>query len=101
MDGVNQVLAKTIVPVPVFDTYRGEKIGKTIPANTTFGYLTKRDTWLQLTTGYWVSCGTNYQYIQLVNTAPPPPPPAPVVTAKHTILVDELGRLSVDGLPYE
>lgn len=92
--------AKTLVTVPVFLDYRGEKTGKTIPANTTFGYLTKRDTWLQLTTGAWVSCGTNYQYITLINT-PPPPPPVPVTTAKHVILINDIGQISVDGQPYE
>jgi len=93
--------AKALVNVPVFLDYRGDKNGKSIAAGTVFPYLVKRDTWLQLTSGAWVSCGTNYQYIQLISVVTPPPPPPPTIHAKHVILIDEFGRMSVDGLPYE
>lgn len=99
--------ALTLQPVAVFDSKAGSKIGKTIPAGTTFEFAEKSGVWLRRLDGTWVSCGSAFQYISIIDystTTPPPPPPidppSPDVPT-HTIRVNPQGKISIDGLPYE
>jgi hypothetical protein len=99
--------AITLQPVAVFDSKAGSKIGKTIPAGTTFEYAEQSGVWLRRLDGTWVSCGSSFQYISIIDysTTPPPPPPPPTPPSAdnpvHNIRINHLGQISVDGLPYE
>jgi hypothetical protein len=56
--------------------------------------------------GNWAKLGgsrTGYVNMRSVRiiAEPPPPPPVPSTKVVHTLLIDEQGRISLDGLPYE
>ncbi len=91
--------AKVISTVAVWNKDRTAKIG-TLSTGVTFAYTNRAGTWIQKQDGNWVNAGSNWQYVQLISTAPVTPP-VPVVTSKHVVRVNDLGQLSVDGLPYE
>ena len=85
----------------VRSTAGGDVIG--MLAVGTFIVFTQEGNWAKLggsRTGY-----VNMRSVQVLASDPdvPPPPPPPPTSLKvvHTILVDELGRVSLDGLPYE
>ena len=94
--------------VAVFDLFQGAKTGAMINALTVFNWKVKQANWLQLVDNTWVNCGSSFQYVNIqtyptdvVVPPPPPPPPPPVgVTVTHTILIDNTGRISIDGGAY-
>ena len=92
--------------VAVFDAFQGLKTGATINALTVFTWKVKQANWLQLIDNTWVNCGNVFQYVNILtyptpDVPPPPPPPPPVgVTVTHTILIDNTGRISIDGGAY-
>jgi len=61
-------------------------------------------TWLHVERGWSnarVGEGMTGGDITWRNTATPPPPPPPIgIVVTHTILIDNSGRISVDGAPY-
>lgn len=69
--------------------------------------------WGQLANGKWIPMLQNgrmkVRFISTISVPPPPPPPPPPVPVDptpssapvHRILVNETGKISLDGLPYE
>lgn len=60
--------------------------------------------WGLLTNGDWVILvknGKDQVAFVSAGTTPPPVVIPPVDLSKHTIKVDAIGRISIDGLPYE
>lgn len=98
------MLAKTLTTVAVFDAIRGNKIGS-VPKGVQFQFVEKHTTWLKRVDGTWINCGAQFQYVEIVsygsNPTPPPVTPPAGTEAEHTIKINSIGKISVDGLPYE
>jgi hypothetical protein len=101
---MNGTAKTTTGRIKIFTAFQGVETGKYINALTAFEWKTKQMNWLQLLDNSWVNCGTSFQYANILTypstVVPPPPPPPPGVVVTHTILIDNTGRISVDGGAY-
>jgi hypothetical protein len=90
-------------PVALWDKKNGTKIGRSMPANTQFEWITKDTTWLELVDHTWINCGSSFQYATVLTsptTVTPPQPPPVTVKVTHILHIDDTGRVSTDGGPF-